>query len=470
MFTLILLVVVAGTASFAWFKLNQNAWFDDMELDVSTTGGIKISVDGVHFKNNLTKKELQMGLMAKSKGYDLTYVDDKYMYSYVEGSETKYVEVGDVEEEFSKRFMQPVHSKDGQRFYDLADREVSAQSTNFVYSIDIYFIDETRQGRVVYFSPQDRTYEDGTFIPATTTTVANADTIGWPENIIASFSTYDQQTGAKIDYDPSGDPIENWKVLASGALRYSVRVNDNGHLEDKYRIYELDKGNGSYATTLSEDDYVGAAGAAYDSKKNAGFTYYNNVQTWDNEYLGGGQDPLTPIDFDSVPETYKGLDNFEAAKIVALNEANHYGFGGTVKMNMNIWIDGWDADCFDAVWDQRVQIKMSFTSYEVQNIFKLTYRKTNPTNPLDYVDFKTTTQIDNMKISDDSPVFDDMSTGGEHHKFVGWAKLDQTTGDIPRDAENKPILWDFSQQAKASKLSSGNDIDHWILVSVWDNA
>ena len=57
--SLLLLFVVAGTVTFAWFKLNTNAWVSDLEIGADTNADLKISVDGINYASNLTMDKSQ---------------------------------------------------------------------------------------------------------------------------------------------------------------------------------------------------------------------------------------------------------------------------------------------------------------------------------------------------------------------------------------------------------------------------
>ena len=58
------MVIVTGTATFAWLKLNPNAWFDEMQIDVSSNEDVEISVDGVRWTHNLSKRDVMLGIIS----------------------------------------------------------------------------------------------------------------------------------------------------------------------------------------------------------------------------------------------------------------------------------------------------------------------------------------------------------------------------------------------------------------------
>ena len=56
-------MLVTGTATFAWLKINQNAWFDDMEMQVNAQVGLKLSVDGSNYKNNISNRDIKTAII-----------------------------------------------------------------------------------------------------------------------------------------------------------------------------------------------------------------------------------------------------------------------------------------------------------------------------------------------------------------------------------------------------------------------
>lgn len=452
LFSMILLLVVAGTVTFAWFKLNTNAWFDDMQLEVSTADGLKISVDGANFKTTLTQAEIKKAIFAKSQGYEL--VSDEGVLLYKETTEDNriiYHSTSNYENDFKRVLLQPVTSNNGYTFKNLVGLKRDLTTFDMI-NMDIYFKADKEEKLIVYFSNRE-VLDNELYIPKTTITVENEETIGFPTHLSGNFSTYDKLTGEMISYDVTrNEPIEGFRTLGSDAVRFSVSVTDNKKDPTPYKIYEINKGNGSYATDFDSKYYNGPEGASYDATKNAAFTYYNNVRSYETEEV------IEPISFDSMPKTYKGFDTVEGAKIVELNESNNYGANGTVKMNMYVWVEGWDADCIDSVFDQKIIVKMAFTSKVQQNTpITLTYRVTNPETDETEKEWSVQ-QIEGYPISDNSPVKDvysSASKSGVPYKFAGWALLD--------DSNNK-TLWDFDTILDPQ---SQNDLN-MTLISVWE--
>ncbi len=76
-FALLLSIAVIGTTTFAWLKLNPNAFFDDMSISIDITGDLEISVDGEHYTNQLSRDDIKSAIVAKAWNYKLSYVENE---------------------------------------------------------------------------------------------------------------------------------------------------------------------------------------------------------------------------------------------------------------------------------------------------------------------------------------------------------------------------------------------------------
>lgn len=489
--TLVLLFVVAGTVTFAWFKLNTNAWFSDLEIGASSNADLRISVVGVEgtYGSHLTNKQIGSSIIAHSNGWDLTWDDTEKAYFWYDSEEDKYIKVTDenVEDYMKILSLKPVTTKDGKVFRNLNGMLVN-ETYKYFFRFDLYFMSNENLAQDVYFSNRTITYPDGTIIPKTEFTTVGQESMTFPDNIVASFDTYNQVTGKMIHFNAADQKAyedgvdvtdsfkQNFNTYVSDATRFaletkSIDVDTTEVTTSGVRLYELNKGNGSYATTMVESGitsanttYVGTAGAAYDATKNAAFTYYNTVRQAELDAGTGTDSTIEPINYKDVPNTYKGLDTVEAAKIISLNASNNYGKYGTAKMTLTLWIEGWDADCIDTVLDQQLTFDMSFTNYNtaVENEpTELTYLVTDPTTGAIIDDSKSVNQIYNMLISDDSPAYIENSTAS----FLGWARADENGNYIDENGNvaDSYTLFDFANTTVKPMVEG----EKWYLVSVW---
>lgn len=445
LFTLLLLFVVAGTATFAWFKLNTNSWFDDMQLEVNSSDGVKISIDGETWKNELSKREISVAALAKKYGYSVVYKDKVPQYMDSEGN---IISSDNWQSEFEQIKFQAVTTIDGINFKNLYNRNMTASKGDYV-SLDLFFKADTEAPTTVYFSNKELA---DLGIPKTTITVKDVENITFPDKLVGDFSTFNPTTGALFTYsnETKEKPNFEFRTLASDALRFAVRSYDGISQNGDVRFYEVGAGVGSYATDFTEDDYVGPIGARYDATKNAAFTYYNNVRGKETEEY------ITPLSFDYVdsvmPKTYKAFDTVEGATVVKLDAANEYGAHGKAKINLTMWLEGWDADCIDTIWDQTVVASFAFTAFK-QNYdpVKLTYQVTNPETgePIEAKSW-TVRQIQGEVISEQMPV----KSPVPGYKFSGWG-IKKSDGSI--------VPYEFKDEVWANQ-EYGTE---WTLVTMW---
>ncbi len=512
--SLMLLFIVAGTVTFAWFKLNTNAWVSDLEIGANINANLKISVDGENYFTNLTSSQIAKSIVAKANGWELKCHDSNYKpidnegedddedslnywYGYEKDSdkEKKKIRItnNSLNSYLSQISLKPVTSSDGKSFQTLdgTSRNVTAK---YYIQFDIYFRSDDNEDQTVYFSNREiKISGEDTTIPKTELSVANYKD-EFPKDIMVQFDTYDLSSGKLIHYNSKTEQAtmdgvdvtdsfkKNFRTKISDAARFAVSTTGDS-IDNGTRIYELSKGNGSYATNLVEtgststnSTYEGASGAAYDATKNAAFTYYNRTAELEHSQGNMSRNFITAIEYSDVPDTYKGFDSLEAARIINLNQSNSWGKNGEAKMTMTIWLEGWDADCIDTILDQKLKIDMSFTnftSYLENGFVKLTYLTTNPSNKNEIVETKVRRECiaNNVYIADDAPAY----IKGSNASFKGWAYSNEDGQYTDKDGNlvSDPVMFDFettpviSKKAATKKDDSNQAVENWYLVSVW---
>ena len=540
--TLVLLVVLAGTITFAWFELNKNAWFSDLGITASSDDNLQISIDGQTWGTNLDVIEIEKAVLKNSYGFEIKQGTKKnsegedvpytYLYDPYEGE--VYDDKEEIDSLMKKVVLRAVTSKDGKNFFsrpvtkydELTDKNITTagaqlRDTDKQYiKFDLYFKTDN-QIQTVYFANRDRVYSDRTIKGTKFITDSEDSLVSWlsdnsTKRLTNSFATFNSSNGNILNYvatfgtlddgsygfkggkfdgmtdDESKEYADKFIPKVSNAVRMSTYLNDD---TTTMKIYEPNKGYGSYATSIREKDvanaienYVGTAyttgsiegaySAAYDSSKNAAFTYYNNVRKYENDQETGVDLPMNDFNFNSImpAKVYTGFDTVESAEILTLNESNGYGMEGQVKATFTIWLEGWDADCIDAVLDQQLNISMSFTNYETAietTPISITYLTTNPTTGSIIEGLtKTNKQVQNMNVSDNTPAYlGESYVGTAKWSFRGWAIADANGNYRKYDTDKKeyvlvdePVFFDFESNIKP-RLNEGTD---WYLVSVWE--
>ncbi|MFA7157414.1 MAG: hypothetical protein WC123_06980 [Bacilli bacterium] len=296
--TLVFAAVAVAGSTYAWFTLNQTATVEQLDVNVTAGDGLYVSLTG-------------------DEG---TFSDSIDPSSLLEGF--KFI---------------PVTTSDGESFVDRKGEAVGAANDDGGYvSFDVYL--RSKSPLTIYLSS------------ASVTSVASSLTLNVPS---------DEQTGAwdpltGIVYDESGDTTLT--TSASNATRFSVL----GGTPNK--IFDLaDDVNGfgeRVAPTNSTGDPVDDW--TWDTGYNRAFEYLKRVSP--NDLTGATFDAGTPTPVTALPPAGPGEfivtltavgDTFESNTWL---DADWYAS----KLTVNIWLEGWDADCFDVLFKDTVTINMEF--------------------------------------------------------------------------------------------------------------
>ena len=146
------------------------------------------------------------------------------------------------------------------------------------------------------------------------------------------------------------DETYSYVVDESSTLIYEL--NDTEHLNTDLGSYATDYDENTEGYNL--DDYY-----LYSSECNAMYTYYNKLRR---------SSQIKSLDYDELPKTIKSLPNvssddksLEYDKIVTVSS------GEDAKLvTFRIWLEGWDADCFDGLADS-IDVRLTFGSKRVSN-------------------------------------------------------------------------------------------------------
>ncbi len=129
-----------------------------------------------------------------------------------------------------------------------------------------------------------------------------------------------------ITYGPYESKKQITSVRASNAIRLGISTEEKG-----LGIYVVNKGEG-------EGDY--------ETKDNSSSLRYYNTRSLEELDL--------PNDYNYIPELSLG------DIILKLNQTEESGEYYIANATFNIWAEGWDADCFDAVLGANLKMNMQF--------------------------------------------------------------------------------------------------------------
>ena len=301
--TLLLLVMVFGTVTYAWISLATINNLDGLSLSASTGDELQISLDGIDFRSTIPTQEL------------LSWTESIRLYD--------------------------VTTRDGFTFYTGGRREIEEAIPNKHYlSFELYF--------------QTTSLEKDIFLVNNTSKFARYDS-----NIAGTYVVsrgVQWQSRHTFQYGPNEDDMvyknEVKTYYASDAVRLGfVELMDENPL-DLRNTSELK----NYVFDPSEDELMSV-------NKPYGATQYF--------YINTGSLASFPENF---PETsyrlseinphnpYEALDG--ESHIATLQPTGKFAENGKEiyrgKILINIWIEGWDANTFDPIGDDRIKIQLQF--------------------------------------------------------------------------------------------------------------
>ncbi len=343
----------AATSTYAWFQLNSEAWLSDVNLDVNQDKGILISIDNKNYSQKIDSLDIMKAIVAKKNNYAL--VDGVFKDGDVVVDRQTFLD------EYKLMTLNSVTSLNGTTFknvfeYNNTNQEIDLSDPNLnnhYYEFDLYFT-VTTTGKNP--TENENGLEDVTimFLNETKSLSANgtlnktAITSDFEEvTLLNKLTTYKYVDDVLEIVNKNGN--DKISVSTADAMRFSTTTYNE---EEKTKIYELNSGLGSYATTMASGDQN--YDPKYDSSLNAGYTYLKNIN---NHYTS-----ILPMDYDLLPKTYKTLDEDADSQIVDVckYDVNTQTYSKQ-KVTFRIWLEGYDADCFNGMGQESVKIQLSFT-------------------------------------------------------------------------------------------------------------
>lgn len=400
MVSIITLFITSIAATYAWMSVNLATYVTNLQLTVHAGNGISISKDGINFSSKITEEEAKEALVVKYLGYsynDLGKIVNKNKEEVNLTSE-------DINKHFKQLAFKPVTTLNGKDFY--SDKynltRVNETSGNYI-SLDLYFKATVVQSEPVsvFFNTSNFNYDgDGNMIRkfgiSGEEKVSSSD-ITKTDFLISNLTTVDP-SGAAIEYQRG---YVGLAINGANAMRFTTKIDDT------IKFYEPYMGLGSYATNLDSGIYTNMYKQAsmYDASKNAAFTYVNNQKDDQNKF--------DPLDYEDIPNTFKGFDSLEATKICDLDTTEEKK---VTKVTFTFWLEGWDADCFDTIISSALSISLSFTANQVslfEQLKKVRYHNGEEVVTRNYFDYEDVKDIYLPQTTSDK-------------KFIGWYNNDYT--------------------------------------------
>lgn len=298
--SLMLLLVTFSSVTFAWISLPRTNIIEDISFNAKTNDGLELSLNGSDYFKEVDKESLK-DIIRNASLTDIT-------------------------------------SNDGINFNTGYSKNKNVIKNRDYISFDVYFRTNTNQKNVylannlrrelVLYDELDR-FNDNTYI------ISKGVEFMTPKTFL---------------YGPKEDDIrlkgQTHTYFASDAIRISsVETSPTSKVikEDPIvKIYDL-----------SEDETRGFG------KEYGALDYflkeYSNVEIpkAPNTVYG-----LTEFNNNNIPTNTDKLDSL----ITVLEYVDDSGYAKG-KVTFNIWIEGWDADAFDAILGDHIKIQLAFKSY-----------------------------------------------------------------------------------------------------------
>lgn len=300
---LMVAIVLATGTTFAWFTTNRTPSLGGVDLNVgSGTDGLLVSLDGSKFSEKLTSEDL---------------------YKALNGNTTA--------DKFEKVTMMPVTTKDGVAFTEkdgtTAVTYDGAQTDNKFLQLKLYF-------------RSNKEYEVFLF-------------------------------NGKEDKDAAAEADKTASIVAKGnAPIYSTVKAWDDFIANKYTVEAISKGDTLAARAANAArvsfQLKGAADAKVwapheeNAEDPAGF-YLGNLA---NDYIDHmyGNTPATTVPTMSYTTTKSVAgDGYTAnAGVFKLVDTTATDGFYTAEVTINIWLEGWDGDCFNAVMKDVFTVNLNF--------------------------------------------------------------------------------------------------------------
>lgn len=380
--TLGLLVMTLVSATYAWFEINERATVENFRFEVHGGSGFLVSIDNVNWSNDLKIDQLQKAMLVGLDSSKFEIADDGTETLYYINPDGTKVDHTDRVAEHVASFIKllPTTSLDGRSLVDNYGSPSNSSLGRFI-QFNVYFRASSRLESDnftynIYLNDKEAKLDNDIVLEPTTITSIRTD-VGLAADMKAMV--YDETTGEKVPTSLLRSENASIPVYSSNALRLSITENDyyeelgtdlegnpivtnSGYKLAEYadpnekptKIFEInDTVNGKYDLGSYATNYSGAEDTEdyilYNSEYNAMYTYYNNLKPTAK---------LTSklLSYDTVKNMGVIRDLSTHKTIVTVKS------GGPAKLvTFRIWLEGWDADCFDGL-KESIQMKLTFGS------------------------------------------------------------------------------------------------------------
>lgn len=299
-------VLLFGTVSYAWFSIATTNIVYDIGIGITTDNKFKISLDGINYYDSLSNEQIMNVVGNELKLLDVTSHDGKI---------------------FTKGF--PLRNEIAEKNKDYLSITLYFRTTTS-YERNVYLVDDV--SRDAYLDKDI----DGTYVISKGMNWKADSTFQYGEDLIINAGERHVLYAAE--------------AIRIGFIEQKIETNlfDNRNEVDlSSKIFDLSRNPiRGYGTSYGSLDYLNSKHGKTYLPPNTVQNVVNKLSEYD-EY-----NPYQPLD-----------DNSYLLRMMETNKQDYLGetiYEG--KVQLNIWIEGWDADCFDAILRDQLTIRLKFKS------------------------------------------------------------------------------------------------------------
>ncbi len=300
----ILIVVTACTSTYAWYAMNYVNDIDNFDFNINGSSSIFISNDGINFKAGLESIEVKRSIL-KNKNYS---VDDMTNFQ--------------VEEEFKKLVLAPATPNDYHNLsngFSFISNQESGSSFKY-FNFDIYLSTDNEISQSIYYDTSQVISAENKRVNLGEFGIKNHPTLGSLEQRIRVNVSNTIRIGvAKSEVVPVG---------------YTSNLDTNNDI-----IYTIGKEEASINDGVYNFGGINA-------KPNIALEYFNHMTNQDLK----------------IPENDRQDILFDGNQAVSVDEG--LTKGKMIKLSIYVWLEGWDADCFDIFRSSSFNFSLAFSTYK----------------------------------------------------------------------------------------------------------
>lgn len=301
---------IFGTVTYAWFSLHKQNQLSNLGIELITGDEFQISLDGINFSSEIKTEEIERFIGGKARLVDVTSFDG---------------------ETFSFGILNE-------------DRGIPEPNKDYL-SFPLYFRTTLRQKYV--------------YLVDNVSSLVQYDMVRDGTYVVSRGVVWRADTTFLNGPDPAKDlvlPGNRLTMYASEAVRVGIVEEkvDWNHLDER-NPFELHK----KIFDLSGNQERGY-GFPY-----GGISYFNSKHR--DRLTPPEERPMTVYQLSAFDEEYnpyvaltRDSEILEMVKTELLDEKGNPYYVG--KVIVNIWLEGWDADCFNAIFADSIRIRLKFRS------------------------------------------------------------------------------------------------------------